>query len=342
MSALIQRQSSQLKRLIDDLMDVGRISRGKVVLERAPFDVVEVLREVLADNEATCTENGLSLSSELPQDKPIIVNADVVRFSQVINNLLHNATKFTDSGGRVTVKVSREGRDAVVRVSDTGIGMPASQLERIFDMFAQVEQEGPTLRAGGLGIGLSLARSIIELQGGTIKAYSAGLGEGSEFVVRLPAVDTKSAVSENAAQTVGQSIVADDGLGQRIVAADDNSDALHAVALMLRMKGHEVETAVDGLDALEKVRVSQPDIALLDIGMPGMDGYEVARSIRNEPWGQGMLLVAMTGWGQKRDKQQALEAGFDMHLTKPVDLQVLEQIISSAPRPVAAKDASLV
>lgn len=322
MTAIIERQSSQLVRLINDLLDVSRISRGKVKLERNRVDVARVVREVVEDALPVCGGKGLQLQAEFP-DQPIMVDADAVRLSQVVNNLLENACKFTPGGGDIKIVVERDAGDAVVRVADTGVGMAQEQLSRIFEMFAQGE-ELPAQRAGGLGIGLSLAKSIVELHGGKIEARSSGPGTGSEFVVRLRAVESETphTRAEAGAGASGHRRVRP----RRIVAADDNRDSLHAVALILRMKGHEVQTAIDGPQALELVRASRPDVALLDIGMPTMDGYEVARRIRREPWGKDVLLVAMTGWGQERDKQDAREAGFDTHLTKPVDLAVLDRL----------------
>ena len=324
MAAIIERQSAQLVRLIDDLLDVSRISRGKVKLERRHVDAADVVRQVIVDCGSVCEQKGLELVAHLPE-RPVLVDADPVRVAQVVNNLLDNACKFTPSGGRVSVSVGQEGGEAVIDVADTGIGMSREQLPRIFEMFAQVE-DAPGDRTGGLGIGLSLAKSIMELHGGTIEAHSEGTDRGSIFTLRLRVSDSDAPVddvAETGEAQAGQPVL------KRIIAADDNLDTLHAVALLLRMKGHHVETAVDGVDALKKVRAHPPDVALLDIGMPGMDGYEVARRIRREPWGQNVLLVATTGWGAQRDKQQAQAAGFDAHLTKPVDLETLERLLAA-------------
>jgi PAS domain S-box-containing protein len=323
MMAIIERQSAQLVRLIDDLLDVSRISRGMIELKKSHLDVAEVIHQVLQTAGALFDEKGLNLAVALPE-QPVAVHADPVRFEQVITNLLNNACKFTNRGGTIRVSVEAEGDQAMVRVSDTGIGMPREELPRIFDMFAQIRGPG-SHQAGGLGIGLSLVRSIVSLHGGTVEARSGGLGQGSEFVVRMPRAATD--VPEN--REPGESSRPQPSCpARRIVAADDNGDALEAVAQLLRMKGYDVQTATDGAEALEKVRQLRPDIALLDIGMPGMNGYEVARQIRLEPWGQAIRLVAMTGWGQERDKQQAHVAGFDTHLTKPVDPDLLAQVLA--------------
>jgi len=324
MAAIIERQSSQLVRLIDDLLDVSRISRGKVKLERRHIDIADVVRKVLVDCGSVCEQKGLDLVGHLPE-RPVLVDADPVRMAQVVTNLLDNACKFTPSGGQVRVSVGQECGQAVIDVADNGIGMSREQLPSIFEMFTQVE-DTPGDRTGGLGIGLSLAKSIMELHGGTIEAHSEGPEKGSAFALRLRVSDS-DAPGDHVTEEIEAEAVRPEF--KRIIAADDNVDTLHAVALLLRMKGHDVETAVDGVDALKKVQAHPPDIALLDIGMPGMDGYEVARRIRREPWGQNVLLVATTGWGAQRDKQQAQAAGFDAHLTKPVDLDALERLIAA-------------
>src|SRR5690606_7153263 len=275
--------------------------------------------------EPACVERGLDLAVHAPEDA-LVVEADALRLSQVLNNLLHNGCKFTPEGGRLRVSVTREGQEAVVRVTDTGAGMRPDELTRVFEMFAR--GGGPfTGPSEGLGIGLSLAKYIVELHGGSIEARSDGPGGGSEFIVRL-------ATAEAAAPAEGGgpgSVSGESGTiasGVRIVTAEDNRDVLDVVALMLRMHGHEVVTAANGVEALEMVHEHRPDVALLDIRMPLMNGYEVARRIRREPWGGDMLLVAMTGWGQEKDKRMALEAGFDTHLTKPVEIKVLQRILA--------------
>jgi CheY-like chemotaxis protein len=246
----------------------------------------------------------------------------------VVSNLLQNACQFTPSGGKVHAAVERRDGAAVIRVADTGIGLTQDQIGRIFEMFTQAEHAGKW-HVGGLGIGLSLSRSIAEMHGGTIEARSNGPGTGSEFVLTLPAAAGDALPAEDDGD--GASAMASERAApparKRIVIADDNQDVLHAVALMLRLKGFEVLTAIDGAEAIERIRATRPDIALLDIGMPGMDGYETARHIRREPWGKDMLLVALTGWGREHDRAQARKAGFDVHLTKPVDLEVLEKLI---------------
>jgi len=329
MRKIIDRQSTQLVRLIDDLLDVSRISAGKIELRKRRLDVRETIRDLVADSGPLCERDGLEMTMDLP-DAPVWVDADPARLSQVINNLLRNACKFTEAGGRVRVALAQDGDEAAIRVSDTGVGLSPDQLSRIFDMFGQVD--GPlTRKGGGLGIGLSLARAVIELHGGSIRADSRGLGKGSEFLVRLRAEEPSAPGSRG--DDPGEAPAPPGAPAHRIVAADDNADALEAAVLRLRMKGHEVQTAADGLEALERIRTFRPDVALLDIGMPGLDGYEVARRIREEPWGQEILLVAMTGWGADRDKAMARKAGFDAHLTKPVDIGRLDRLLAELGHP---------
>ncbi len=328
MSAIVDRQSSQLVRLVEDLLDVSRISRGKIELRRRRVDVREVIGDLMHDARLLCEASGLDLTISLPK-QPIEVNADPTRVAQVVNNLLQNACKFTQRGGKVRIEVAREGEDAVVRVADTGIVMSGEQLGRVFEMFEQFDS--PLAHAaGGLGIGLPLAKSIIELHNGTIEGMSEGLGQGSEFVVRLAAMESEARQAPAPRDGDGQSMPPKQTARRRILAADDNGDALHAVSIMLQIKGHEVETALDGEEALAKLRAQRPNVPLLDIGMPGLDGYEVARRIRREPWGRDILLIAMTGWGQEKDKREASEAGFDSHLTKPVDVEQLERLIAGS------------
>jgi PAS domain S-box-containing protein len=329
MKAIIDRQSSQLVHLVEDLLDMGRIARGRITLRRGRVDVCEVVRNLATDIRPQCDTRGLELSVKLPQES-ISVHADPARFAQVVNNLLQNACKFTERGGKVEVGVERDGSDAVVRVADTGIGLSRDQLERIFEMFAQVDSP-LSRKAGGLGIGLSLARTVMELHGGTVEASSAGPGKGSEFLVRMRALEgdaRQSEAADTSASQPGRHVASEAEAGRRILAADDNTDALESVASLLRLKGHVIETAVDGMEALEKARLQRPEVLLLDIGMPQMDGYEVARRVRQESWGREMLLIAMTGWGQERDKMQAMEAGFDAHLTKPIDFQALDRLLA--------------
>jgi CheY-like chemotaxis protein len=262
------------------------------------------------------------LRVELP-DEPIEVDADLGRLAQVFSNLLNNAAKYTESGGRITISAAREGRESVVRVRDSGIGISAEQLPRIFEMFMQVDQSLERGQ-GGLGVGLTLSKRVVELHGGTIEATSAGLGKGSEFIVRLPLLESRQ--PKPPAPSVDAAPV-HDGTGQRILVADDNVDSAAMLAVALRVKRHDVRTAHDGISALEIAAKFEPALAILDIGMPKLNGYDVARRLRAR-FKDRIVLVAITGWGQEDDKRRAVEAGFDHHLTKPVELQAVDRILS--------------
>jgi PAS domain S-box-containing protein len=333
-TAAIDRQSAHLVRIIDDLLEVSRVSLGKVQLARETVDLVETVRQVADDLAGTCSERDVGFAA-IGAGEPVLVDADPVRIGQVVNNLLHNACKFTPPGGRIGITVAKDDGEAVFRVSDTGIGMTEEQLDEVFELFVQGEPSRGD-PSEGLGIGLPLARSIVELHGGSIEAASAGRGQGSEFVVRLPLSEIRAPgrqdtpAGEPPSARGEKASCAAPATGRRIVVAEDNRDALYALTLLLQTRGHEVEAASDGVEALEKVRERRPQVALLDIDMPGLDGYEVARRIREETWGREMLLVAMTGWGQEKDKRLAREAGFDAHLTKPADLDALQEILDGA------------
>jgi CheY-like chemotaxis protein len=249
-----------------------------------------------------------------------------VRLAQVIGNLLHNAAKYTGEGGKIVLAArSREGRAEIV-IRDSGIGIPPDAMPRIFELFTQI----PTERAsttGGLGIGLALVRALVELHGGEIRAASAGIDQGSEFIVRLPLIGAaEEAVASTAGSDQGEAPVP---VRRNILIADDNQDALESLALMLRMEGHEVHCASDGEEALQLAGQRKPEIVVLDVGMPKLDGCEVARRIRAESWGRGAVLVALTGWGQEVDRRRSREAGFDMHLVKPVDPATLCDMLVS-------------
>jgi PAS domain S-box-containing protein len=325
LASIIDRQSSQLVRLIDDLLDVSRIARGTMTLRRERMDLVGIVRQVVDDSQALCRDVDLEQRIEADAE-PLYIEADPARITQVINNLLQNACDFTPPGGTIVASVSRHQDEAVVRVRDTGAGIPAEHLDRIFEMFAQLDHP-PHRRRDGLGIGLSLAKWIVEMHGGSIRASSMGVGQGSEFIISLPIADRDQAASPSAEGPAHQAMP-QGAIGRRLLVADDNGDVLQALALMLRLRGYDVTMAIDGADALDKARANPPEVALLDIGMPGMDGYEVARRIRREPWGKDMVLVALTGWGRERDREQAQNAGFDVHLTKPVAIDVLDQVLA--------------
>ena len=253
-----------------------------------------------------------------------------MRLAQIFTNLLSNAAKYSRNGSDIRVKVVIEDGNAVVRVKDSGIGMSAELLPHVFDMFSQAVRSQEATE-GGLGIGLSLVRGLVEQHGGTVEVHSEGLGKGSEFIVRLP-LATAAAVTDGAPHHDGS---CHDGARRsprrRVLVADDNRDSADSLATMLSLMGHEAEIAYDGTDAVEKAASYRPDVIVLDLGMPRVDGYEAARRIRNEPWSDGVMLIALTGWGQEEDRARARRAGFDHHLTKPASLEALVEILDGAP-----------
>lgn len=323
--AMMERQVASMVRLIDDLLDVSRVSSGKIHLQRRPTPVADLVAAAIEANRAAIADAGLALDLRLP-DQPVIVDVDPVRLVQVLSNLLNNAAKFTDPGGRIVVRaevVTGAGsRELVLSVIDTGIGIAEAMLPRVFDLFMQAE---PTAQRapGGLGIGLALARRIVELHGGRIEAHSAGPGTGSAFTIRLPALAFDPAfVSESAPPD------ADRRISRRVFIVDDNADSAEALALLVRAMGGVAETASDGVDALSRAATFAPDVIFLDIGMPKLDGYETCRRIREQPFGAGVFIIALTGWGQERDRQRAAEAGFNAHLTKPADPREIERLLA--------------
>jgi signal transduction histidine kinase/CheY-like chemotaxis protein len=329
-SAMMERQIGQMVRLVDDLLDVSRITRGKIELRKGSIELASVVNHAVEAAHPLVESKGLDLTVTLPS-RPVYLNADPVRLAQVVGNLLNNACKFTEKGGRVwlTAELASEGpqsiKEVLIRVRDTGIGIAADQLARVFDMFIQVDTSLER-STGGLGIGLTLAKNLVELHGGTLEVYSAGLGQGSEFVVRLAIsveapkpLQLQPAIGEPPATTV-----------RRILVVDDNRDSVEFLTRLLNLTGYETDTAQDGLQAMEAAGRFRPDVILLDIGLPKLNGYDVAREIREQPWGKDMVLVALTGWGQEEDRRRAQEAGFNHHLTKPVLTLALFQSCSDA------------
>jgi PAS domain S-box-containing protein len=319
---IVHRQARQLTRLTDDLLDISRISRGALVLRRERVELGPVLRQAVEANQALIDASRHELQLQLPSE-PLAVHADAARLTQIFSNLLHNAAKYTPPGGSIALTAQRRDHDAVVSVRDTGIGIRADMLARIFDLFAQ--GQGPNAdESSGLGIGLTLARRLVELHGGTIQATSDGSGRGSEFCVRLPLAPDPPAQTAfaSAARLQGREVTP-----LRLLIADDNRDAADALAMLLRLRGNEVATVYDGAEALESAARLRPDLALLDLGMPRLSGYEVARRVREQPWGDSIALVAVTGWGQEDERRRSHEAGFDAHLVKPVDYAQLEEFL---------------
>jgi PAS domain S-box-containing protein len=308
---VIDRQAAHLARIVDDLLDVSRISRGLIVLRREPIPVASAVALALETARPLIEARRQRFTSYLPPD-PIWVDGDATRLAQVIGNLLANAARYTAQGGTISLKVMREGADVVVRVQDTGIGISAEMLPRVFDLFVQAER--PLDRSpGGLGLGLTLARRLTEMHGGRLEAFSAGLGHGSEFVVRLPLF-----TGERPTAVRPQPVLMHEAVRRRILVVEDNVDAGQTLALGLGAIGHEVRLAHDGPSALEIAAEFQPEVVLLDIGLPGMDGYEAGRRLRSAKGVEGTVLVAVTGYGQEEDRQRARDAGFDHHLVKPI------------------------
>jgi CheY-like chemotaxis protein/nitrogen-specific signal transduction histidine kinase len=320
---IIDRQVQQMVRLIDELLDISRITRGKLQLRKERIDLASAIHSAVEAAGPGIDMQAHELNVALPRET-IYLDGDPIRLAQVFSNLLNNAAKYTEKGGRIWLTVERQGGEAVVSVRDTGIGISADHLPRLFEMFSQV---APALERshGGLGIGLALVRGLVELHGGSVEAQSSGLRRGSEFTVRLPILETPMNLRKDANGDNEKSRVTPKC---RILVADDLRDSVDSLALMLRHAGHDIQTAYDGLEAVQAAATFQPDLVLLDIGMPKMNGYEAARYIRQQSWGTRILLVALTGWGQEEDKRRAFEAGFDHHLTKPVEASVLENLIT--------------
>jgi PAS domain S-box-containing protein len=321
---MMERQVEYMVRLVDDLLDVSRIVRGKVELRREPVELAAVVARAVETSQPIIDAEGHQLTHSAPPE-PLWVNGDLVRLAQVVSNLLNNAAKYTERGGRIGLATSREGGEAVLRVRDTGVGIAPELLPRLFDMFFQAERRTKESQ-GGLGIGLSLVRGLVELHGGNVEVYSGGPGTGSEFVVRLPL----SAGDEGKDDQRTQSVQTTDAklTPRRILVVDDNVDAADSLAMLLRLKGQEVQVSYDGPSALAKADADPPAIAFLDLGMPKMDGYELARAFRAHPVLKRVVLVALTGWGQPEDRQRTKEVGFDHHLVKPIEVEVLHGLLS--------------
>jgi len=317
-----ERQLTHLTRLVDDLLDVSRIMRGKIELRKKPIELATVIARAVESVRPLIDAEGHELTVTPPQG-PVWIDADPVRMSQVISNLLSNAAKYTEPRGHIHVTAQRDGDRAVIRVRDTGIGIAADVMPRLFEMFMQVAP-GASRSQGGLGIGLTLVKTLVEMHGGSITAHSAGAGQGSEFVVTVPALAKAPAAEVQSVVLPSRS----DSV-RHVLVVDDNVDAAQSLAILLRLHGHHVRIAYGGEQALTAVAAEKPDLALLDIGMPGMNGYEVARQLRDRHGTGDLTLVALTGWGQEQDRRRSKEAGFDHHLTKPVELATLQAVLES-------------
>ncbi|HYF48283.1 MAG TPA: PAS domain S-box protein [Planctomycetota bacterium] len=319
---ITERQINHMSRLIDDLLDVSRIRRGKVELRKSPMDLRSAISNAVDSAMPAITAKHHHIEVDLPE-RPLPVDGDGTRLEQIVVNLLHNAAKYTSEGGRIRVAARIENDEAVLRVADNGMGIAPEMLARIFDPFTQADRSLDRSQ-GGLGIGLTLVRSLVELHGGRVLAYSAGLGKGSEFVVRLP-LTRKELPPAGRAGEEPKTVPSE---SHRVLVVEDNADSRESLETLLSAWGHTVETAADGNEGVRKGIWFRPDIALVDLGLPGIDGYEVARQMR-EQLGQNVMLVALTGYGQPEDRRRAKEAGFDLHLVKPANIEELERIVSS-------------
>lgn len=322
---MIERQVGSLVCLIDELLDVSRITRGMITLHREPVLIAAIVAHAVETARPLIDARRHDLTLELPQEL-ITVDGDKTRLVQVIANLLQNAAKFTDAGGRIVLKASRQGRHAVISVKDTGAGIPKELVPTVFELFTRGHAESERGQ-GGLGVGLALARRLTEMHEGTITVHSDGPGQGAEFVVSLPLLATQAAPARDQS---GESPAIPMVASRRVLIADDSHDAAESLAMLLELRGHEVRVAHDGVEALAVAETFKPHIALLDLGMPKMDGYEAAREMRRHAWGKRATLVAITGWGQQQDRQRTAEAGFDAHLVKPVTAEdVLHAVAAS-------------
>jgi PAS domain S-box-containing protein len=323
--AVIGRQIRHLARLVDDLLDVSRFTRGKIELRRRPVELRPIVEGAVETTRPLLERQGHRLTLSLP-DEPVHLEADATRIEQVLANLLNNAAKFTDPGGKIALAAETEDGHVVLRVRDNGPGIAPDLLPHVFDLFVQ-EDRSLARSHGGLGIGLTLVRSLVERHGGTVEAHSEGPGRGAELVVRLPRLCAPAAVEPAGPEAEPQEET-QEPVPARILLVEDNVDAAEALAELLRLWGHEVEIAHDGATAVQAAQTARPDVVLLDIGLPGMDGYQVAGALRSLGELQGALIVALTGYGQESDRQRAAVAGFDHHLIKPVDLEELRKLIS--------------
>lgn len=321
--AAIDRQLNYLVRLVDDLLDVSRITRDKLELRPSRVELGPIVRQAIDTCRPTADGENQELRISLPEE-PVFLDADPVRLSQVLNNLLNNACKYTPAGGGIDVAVEREGGQVSISVKDSGIGMPADKLETVFEMFAQVHGSDDQV-TGGLGIGLTLVKRLVELHNGSIEARSEGRGKGSEFIVRLPAAAARPLGSDRQRSETPAAPPS-----RRILVVDDNRDSADSLGMLLQLQGHETRVAYDGLAAVEEAERFEPEIVLLDLGLPKLNGIDACRRIRNEAWGRQMTIVALTGWGQEKDRRRSRDAGFDEHIVKPVEPQVLSRLLAKA------------
>ena len=338
---VIGRQLAHLTRLVDDLLDVSRITRGKINLNKEVVEIAPLVARTVETVQPLFQERGHKLRVEIP-DGVLSVLGDPTRLMQAVGNVLSNAAKYTERGGEVILSAAQTGSEVEIRIRDNGIGIPPDLMPMIFKLFTQLDRSKGAAQSG-LGIGLALVQRLVEMHGGSVTAHSDGPGRGSEFLIRLPllleeriACDDQQLNTPNALEPSMMNSEGTSATQRRILVADDNNDALESLATLLQLSGHEVYTAPNGAVALESAEQHRPEVALLDIGMPKLDGYEVARRIRAQPWGARITLVALTGWGQDSDRRRSQEAGFDSHLVKPLDLDKLTDLLATLPSAEAA------
>jgi signal transduction histidine kinase/ActR/RegA family two-component response regulator len=331
---MMERQINHMVRLVDELLEVSRITRGKIELRKEHVTLSTVIDSAVETSKPLFETAGHQLTIELPSE-PLVFDADPVRLTQVFANLLNNATRYTPPGGKIWLTAHRDAGYAEATIRDTGIGIPAEMLPRVFDIFTQIDPAHRGMQAG-LGIGLTLVRSLVQMHGGSVTAFSQGLGHGSEFVVRLPLVVHASPDVRPRAQSKPPP----DFAHHRIMVVDDNQDAADSLGMLLHFLGAEVSVAHSGAAALQSLAEQRPAVMLLDIGMPEMDGYELARRVREHPEFQDVVLIALTGWGQEEDRRRTEAAGFDHHLIKPADLNTLRGLLNSLEESGRLKDAA--
>jgi PAS domain S-box-containing protein len=327
---VIERQLGQMVHLVDDLLDVSRITQGKVELRLELADVASAVQTAVETSRPLIEVGKHDLTVSLPMPQSLMVRADMTRLCQIIANLLNNAAKYTPDGGRIEVSAQREDGLAVVRVKDSGVGISPTMLPRVFEMFAQVDAQSERAQ-GGLGIGLALVKQLVAMHGGEVQAHSDGPGQGSEFTVRLPLAEAGAASAE---RIEAHKLETGAEQGVRVLIVDDNIDSALTMAQVLEMLGYETRTVHDGLEAVTAAQAFAPDVVVLDIGLPRINGHEAARRIRQLPGGRDMMLVALSGWGQEDDLRKSTAAGFDRHFVKPVDLHALMEVVALARRPL--------
>lgn len=321
---IIDRQTEHMTRLVEDLLDVSRITRGTIDLRNERVDVGAIIKAAVEASNAMMERHHHQLRVTAPA-QPLFVQGDSTRLVQIVTNLLDNAAKYTDPGGKVWLSGEREGDMVVIRVKDTGIGIPSEVLPRIFEMFTQSTMSLERAQ-GGLGVGLALVERLVKMHGGTVTAYSAGAGQGSQFTIRLPLAQAQRATPAESTDPV----VHAGAKRCRVLVVDDNVDSVDSLGMLLRLMGHEVATASDGRSALSRAEEFRPQVAILDIGLPKVNGYDLAKQIRARDWAKDVVLVALTGWGQEQHRRRSVEAGFNHHLTKPVEFDMLQKILAEA------------